>query len=241
LYLNKDAHLEFADTDFISSYKQAGLDEKRATLVLTLLIEKGVFFIRKEINDQLKCLSRFFENPSVIIQTDQDTVEAYAEVEKCKRIGVGSNFKDDCTYNRSSTRRFSGEKLPIDELSAILETTYFKSNLGHRPVPSGGAFYPLQFFYLQNKKECLLHHFPSSTPSLTSKVGLCITDYVLSDDQIDWEQSDGLLFIFADLQFSSKKYGYKSLRLAYLEAGHCAQNIYLMAEKDKKLGVCEIA
>lgn len=35
---------------------------------------------------------------------------------------------------------------------------------------------------------------------------------------MDWDGASGLLFVMAGLEYSSKKYGYKALRLAYLEA-----------------------
>lgn len=107
----------------------------------------------------------------------------------------------------------------------------------YRAYPSGGARYPLEIYFFVNHVKGLkkgLYHYSFENNTLEI---LQLRDFKsdLKDSLVDSWVADSSVFlvITAVPGRSSIKYGNKSLRYIFIEAGHLGQNILLMAEKHK--------
>jgi len=107
----------------------------------------------------------------------------------------------------------------------------------YRAYPSGGARYPLEIYIFINNVKGLkkgLYHYSIENNTLEI---LQLKDFKsdLKQSLVDSWVADSSVFlvITAVPGRSAIKYGDKSLRYIFIEAGHLAQNILLIAEKYK--------
>lgn len=153
---------------------------------------------------------------------------------------------------RSSCRQFEPRELSLSPLSEILAGAYGVTglavlpngtNLCVRPIPSAGALYPLEIYLATQNVEGLadgiyrynaLYHFLEQLRVDTQMKQ--ISAILLEQNYLD--DANAVLFITADLSRSAKKYGPRSYRYLLLEAGHCAQNICLLATENRLGSLC---
>ena len=122
--------------------------------------------------------------------------------------------------------------LPLDELAVLLEAGYAVSGC-RRPVPSGGALYPLELYVLalavDGTQPSVFHYDPFGhrlellAPLDRSRVGATFVDPSLA------ERASAVLVLTAMFWRSRFKYGLRGYRFALLEAGQVAQNVVLAA------------
>jgi SagB-type dehydrogenase family enzyme len=153
---------------------------------------------------------------------------------------------------RSSCRRFERRPLSLSLLAEILAGAYGitglarlpnGTNLCARPIPSAGGLYPMEIYAAIQNVEGLadgiyryhaLYHFLQQT-----RAGLLmpqISSLLLEQNYLD--EANAVLFITADLSRTAKKYGPRAYRYLLLEAGHCAQNICLLATENQLGSLC---
>lgn len=154
---------------------------------------------------------------------------------------------------RRSCRSFEPRPLPLSLLSEILAGTYGISGLNSitdgssplcaRPLPSAGGLYPLVIYLsLQNIEGAddglyrynPLHHFLELIR--TGPVTREVTPFL--NGQPYMEGANILFFITADFARTLKKYGPRGYRYLLLEAGHCGQNICLLAAENNLGALC---
>ncbi|MDO5092637.1 MAG: SagB/ThcOx family dehydrogenase [Propionibacteriaceae bacterium] len=137
---------------------------------------------------------------------------------------------------RRSADRFSGDPIELQQLATILDFGY---GLVRRPeglrrrVPSGGALYPLDVFVLASRVSGLDHgvyHFDPYRDCLAvlgdfddQMLGHCL----LREEAV--EGSAATIVLAASFWRSRFKYGHRSSRLVFIEAGHVMQNLTLMS------------
>ncbi len=140
------------------------------------------------------------------------------------------------------SRRRSGlgadrRPLRLDDLAAVLGASYGAVSRGadglRRPVPSGGALYPLELYVIALAVEGLdrvaLHYDPFRhrlsrlRPVSPADVRTAVVDATLVD------RASVLLVVTAMFWRSRFKYGTRGCRFALLEAGHVLQNAVLAA------------
>jgi SagB-type dehydrogenase family enzyme len=142
------------------------------------------------------------------------------------------------TSLRSALGRRSSQPPPLRrsvglrELGTLLDTAYAAS-AGRRPVPSGGALYPLELYVLAlviaGTDPTVFHYDPfrhrlERIGGLTvDAVGSALVDPVLA------ERAAALLVLTGMFWRSRFKYGLRGYRFTLLEAGHVAQNVVLAA------------
>jgi SagB-type dehydrogenase family enzyme len=148
----------------------------------------------------------------------------------------------DVMVMRQSCRRFLPEAISLASLGTVLRLTYgvlgeaesFDGFL-ERPVPSGGALYPLELYVLvqrvQEARVGVLHYLPlvhavevlhdEPLPRLLTSE-LFLGQPYLAD-------AAGILVISAVVERSMWKYEDRGYRYILLEAGHVAQNAILSA------------
>ncbi len=149
----------------------------------------------------------------------------------------------ECILARETAREMVPQKIDFDTLAALLQYAYGETrsnadnNFPHpfRTVPSGGALYPLEIFFHTTMVEGLqpgMYHF---SPSRNSIQLLSMGDETrsISENLVQPELAYGasvMFFITALFDRSIFKYGDRGYRFICLEAGHCAQNINLVAQ-----------
>ena len=146
---------------------------------------------------------------------------------------------------RRSVRTFSSDPLPLEQLSAVLRSSY--SALGpdtlqggqrllRRPVPSAGGLYPIEIYALVQNVEGLksgVYHYDSVGDALEAiRPGLWQDQ--AQNGFLSWssvQNAPVIVCIGAVFERTQEKYGPRGYRYVLLEAGHVGQNLCLSAAK----------
>ena len=149
---------------------------------------------------------------------------------------------DEAIASRTSVRELMPCSLSLESLTALLRLAYgvTRDNKGtsfprsFRVVPSGGALYPLEIFlysaHIEGLRAGLYHYNPT-------KNHLCLlreedASRTISETVVQPNIVLGsclVIFITSVFERSVFKYGDRGYRFIFLEAGHVAQNINLVA------------
>jgi SagB-type dehydrogenase family enzyme len=119
------------------------------------------------------------------------------------------------------------------ELSAVLAACYASGPDGRRPVPSGGALYPLELYPIAaavNGVTRGVYHFDPFRTRLNRIAPLnwnAVRDALAAPELL--ERTAALLVVTAMFSRTRFKYGTRGYRFALLEAGHLVQNALLAA------------
>lgn len=159
------------------------------------------------------------------------------------------NTLRDIQLARKSIRKFSGF-LSLKNISNLLLNSYFVTetfeshthHLYRRSIPSGGALYPIDLFYISLNTDGLkngVYYY-----NLHKEMLECLfleDEYRLFKNKLkkifpseiigDWDLKDisGIIAFGAKLNKVSCKYGDRGLRFALMEVGSILQNIHLAA------------
>jgi SagB-type dehydrogenase family enzyme len=138
----------------------------------------------------------------------------------------------DVIAERRSRRSAAPSLLPRPSLAAILGAAY-RSAHGRRPVPSGGALYPLELYVaalaVDEVAPAVYHYNPYRhrlerlAPVSAAAVGAALVEPDLAD------RAAALVIVTAMFWRTRVKYGLRGYRFALLEAGHAMQNAVLAA------------
>lgn len=145
--------------------------------------------------------------------------------------GIKGDISLEETINqRRSLRDFLDRDLNLEEISQLLWAAQgiTDKSRGFRSAPSAGALYPLEIYII--KKDGLFHynleeHALQILEKRDLRAGLCRAAWgqtMVRDAPID-------IVICAVFRRVTSKYGERGIRYVHMEAGHCAQNIHLMA------------
>ena len=146
-----------------------------------------------------------------------------------------------CT--RRSVRDWSAQSIDITMLSTLLQlstgvierTTLNGKTTYYRSTPSGGARYPIEVYPVVLRVEGLdkgLYHYNPHNHSLDilQLYDDVETHIASSTTYPDFVQGSAVVFVFtAIFERSMSKYLERGYRYIFLEAGHIAQNICLLA------------
>jgi SagB-type dehydrogenase family enzyme len=143
---------------------------------------------------------------------------------------------------RVSWREFSTEEMPLIRLARLLYNAYGVTGTAEiegesvcrRPVPSGGALYPLELYVATQKVEQLkdaIYHYDARDHELElRRPGLFheqLAKMTLGQDMIC--AANAVILIAAVTERTMWKYSQRGYRYVLLEAGHVGQNLYLAA------------
>ena len=144
---------------------------------------------------------------------------------------------------RQSCRRFAPAVMPFDKMSRILNSGYGTTGLRDgaelpwpiwgRAVPSAGGLYPLELYAGVRNVEHVtdgVYHFNPLERQLERIAGCETMDLwrcLFYPEFLD--NANLLVVISAVFRRMMKKYGPRGYRYILFEAGHCAQNICLLA------------
>lgn len=139
----------------------------------------------------------------------------------------------DLLARRRSARADALRPLGAAQLAAVLAACYASEAEGRRPVPSGGALYPLELYVIAaavNGVKRGVYHFHPFRGQLNRLAPIdwnAIRDALAAPDLL--ERTAALLVVTAMFSRTRFKYGPRGYRFALLEAGHLAQNALLAA------------
>jgi len=178
--------------------------------------------------------------------------EGYPLIELPAPLTAPTSSLSETILNRVSVRSFSPCTFSLKEIATLLHHGYgvTRDNEGtnlprpFRAVPSGGALYPLEiFFHCIGVEDLLpgLYHYNAAGHHIRrlreGDERQTIAESIIQPDVA--LESSLMIFMTAMFERTVFKYGDRGYRFAFLEAGHIAQNINLMATA-LKLGCVNI-
>jgi SagB-type dehydrogenase family enzyme len=147
--------------------------------------------------------------------------------------------------DRTSSRNFSKRKVPIEKLSTLLfygagQKTGSEA-LG-RFYPSGGGLYPLELYIISLNTDLKkgLYHYSIQNHGLETLIEFSNFNYRRYFIRQSWiPKSAFMIVVTAVFHRTIDKYGDRGYRHILSEAGHIAQNLYLLSSA-LKLACCSI-
>lgn len=209
--------------------------------------------------ETLPLLYHFNSEPWLNLEAynDPSNEERFRELDdKHSSIALPAPAADSALFRlfeqRSSCRHFERRELSLSLLSETLAGAYGITGLAAlpnraplcaRPIPSAGALYPLEIYLaVQNVEKLIdgiyrynaLYHFLEQmrAASMMNQISSLLLEQNYLDD------ANVVFLITADLSRTAKKYGPRGYRYLLLEAGHCAQNICLLATENRLGSLC---
>lgn len=197
----------------------------------------------------LHSLFKFFNSDRPYIPANQDEwPDAWKKVEykvysrmpkiKLPKPSIGDIAFEEVILKRKSEREFSQGFLNQNELSSLL---FFgggiirgneNSEYAKRAYPSGGARYPIETYLILRRAENIkpgIYHYNVLDHAL---------EFLIEEESemtgklfpYEFAQNAAVVFIFTFMPARSvKKYGNLALKIGLIEAGHLAENIYLVS------------
>lgn len=166
----------------------------------------------------------------------------YARLDKIKILESNLNKIDllNVLKERSSTRKFSNEKISYKEISEVIQNGILERENQKRPYPSGGARYPIETYIISNNSELKngIYHLNHKNKCLE----------IMSQRNVDLRSifnqehifKSSLIIVFtAVFNRTFMKYYDRGYRYILIEAGHIGQNIELLCT-GLNIGCCAI-
>lgn len=149
----------------------------------------------------------------------------------------------DAILQRRSRRDFSARALKSEQFSQLLAFSCGKFHQEFRTYPSAGARYPLEIYVVVNRIEDIptgLYHYNVKEHSLELiRKGNFLKEMGKLTAQAVTQTESIVIIISEVFDRTRVKYGDRGYRYALIEAGHLAENLYLVAE-GLGLGCCTI-
>jgi len=194
--------------------------------------------------------NRFGDGPDWSLQPDP--YKSYPDnpkIELPKQNNIKTETLNHAILNRRSIRDFSKKPLSKEQLSYLIwaSTGIQRKERGfeYRTAPSAGALYPIETYVVINNVKNIaqgVYHYNIESNHLEEiKKG----DYRSAIAEAALNQPmcyhAAAVFVWTAIFNRSKcKYGQRSYRYIYLDAGHIAENLALSATSIN-LGTCQVA
>lgn len=146
-----------------------------------------------------------------------------------------AEFLEYLLRTRRSVRRFRVEPIPLDSVAQLVWAAQGNVNeAGLRTVPSAGALYPLTVYAVAGNVEGLnsgVYKYVPRTHNLACSLEGDHRDAlsVAALGQVWVRHAPVDLVITADFTRTTERYHDRGLHYVYMEAGHAAENVYLLA------------
>ncbi len=155
---------------------------------------------------------------------------------------------EDTILKRRSTRAYTGEKLTLDELNAILDFTYHPGHYTEQHLDPNPDYFDLGLIEtfvavsgVQGLEEGCYYYAPRAQELRQIRFKNFRTElHYLCLGQELGRDAGAVIFHTADLQMAVQKYGDRVYRYLHLDAGHLGQRLNLAAIR-LDLGVSGIA
>lgn len=151
---------------------------------------------------------------------------------------MGTKSLADSIQQRRSRRNFTGESVTLEELAALLHGATGITMSGHRnfrAAPSAGATYPIETMVVVQHAEGLepgVYIYKVENHELWPvRTGDISAHFARACFGIQDPASVAVAICFVQVPSRIQpRYGGRSQRYTYMEAGHMGQNIYLVSE-----------
>jgi SagB-type dehydrogenase family enzyme len=155
---------------------------------------------------------------------------------------------EDTILKRRSTRAYTGEKLTLNELNAILDFTYHPQHYSEQLLDPNPDYFDLSLIEtfiavsgVQGLEEGCYYYAPKAQELRQIRFKNFRTElHYLCLGQELGRDAGAVIFHTADLQMAVQKYGDRVYRYLHLDAGHLGQRLNLAAIR-LDLGVSGIA
>lgn len=136
---------------------------------------------------------------------------------------------------RRSCRDYTSAALSLEDVTHLLWSAQgITDPAGLRTAPSAGALYPLEIYAAAARVDGLpagLYHYAPTRHALAQKRAgdVCprLADAALGQESV--RSAPAVLVLTGVEARTRRKYGTRARRYVYLEAGHAAQNAFLLA------------
>lgn len=226
----------------------------RALNANTIRAKKQTIVYREILKAGWKLPVRTDQMNGVPIPPVQKTVEADQQVidlpaPNPEILKMSNIF--ECINNRISRRKFTDEKLSIDELSMLLwatqglKETLFDGRMTKRTVPSGGSRHPFETYLSINRVEGLkegIYRYQVMSHQLVYLFDIEDRQKKVAEASLGQEFAGdcAVCFIWTAIPYRCEwRYMLESKKLILQDSGHLCQNLYLACEA-LKLGTCAI-
>ena len=176
---------------------------------------------------------------------NQDHMDLPMKV-KLSELKVSSKSRiEELIEKRRSVRKYTDRELSGSVISRILWTAQgISSEGGLRTSPSAGALYPLEIHVVAGEVSGLepgIYRYIPEEHTLVQEIAGDLREKlskaVLSQPMV--KDAFASIVISAVYPRITSKYGKRGIRYAHMEAGHAAQNVYLMGV-ELGIGTCAI-
>jgi SagB-type dehydrogenase family enzyme len=210
--------------------------------------------MKNKVGDEFQQSTKYYRNKMIEgpdWSSQPELYKAYpnSRIIKLPEPSISSAKLDDILKKRKSIRNFSRKAITKDQLSYLLwaSTGIQRKEMGfeYRTAPSAGALYPIETYLVINNVEGLskgVYHYSIKGHFLGEiKAGDNSNNITKAALEQDMCAEAAVVFIWTGIFNRSKcKYGQRAYRYIYLDAGHIAQNLALVAT-GLGLGSCQIA
>jgi SagB-type dehydrogenase family enzyme len=147
----------------------------------------------------------------------------------------GSMALERAIAQRRSIREFEGGSVSLAQLGQLLWAAQGVTHpRGFRAVPSAGALYPLELYAITaggGDLEAGIYHYRPHRHGLGRVAqGDFRADFAAAALMQEWVERVSVILVVAAVHARTMtKYGDRGRRYVAIEAGHCAQDIYLQA------------
>ncbi|MEM9557518.1 MAG: SagB/ThcOx family dehydrogenase [Acidobacteriota bacterium] len=182
-----------------------------------------------------------FQASKVLKEMTAQPYKKYSLADKAELPAVEpGNALEESLATRRSQRLFTGEAIGREQLSRLLYFSYGRTgdNGRKRPVPSGGALYPLEIYVAARNIEGLepwLYHYDVEEHALDVVVRedrwAALQNCLALQDMDDPDTCSAVLFVTAIFERSTIKYQDRAYRMILMEAGEVAQSLALLATR----------
>jgi len=202
-------------------------------------------------NTKHRLFQEKFYKENYTIHNNQKFLPMYRTYRGFKKIELSKNFSfrnpvGSTLKKRRSIRNFSGRPLTLNEISNILFFSYGITDRINefRAAPSAGALYPIEIYPIVFNVRGIkkgVYHYNVKEHSLEFLRDGDFRDYIyLCTHYQDMIKTTGLVLLMdAVFERTKIKYGERGYRFVLLDAGHIAENAYLIATQ-MKLGCVTI-
>jgi SagB-type dehydrogenase family enzyme len=149
---------------------------------------------------------------------------------------VGRITVEQALWHRRSVRVFTDESLTVEQVGQLLWAAQgLNKGANRRTAPSAGATYPMELYVATGKVEGLrpgLYHYRFDGHALERKRAGDIKEDLAAAalNQRSIAAAPAVLVLAADYSRTAKRYGERTSRYVYMEAGHVGENVHLQCE-----------
>jgi SagB-type dehydrogenase family enzyme len=147
-------------------------------------------------------------------------------------VALGNVALRDALVSRRSRTAETARSLSLTALGSLVGAAY-RSADGRRPVPSGGALYPLELYVVALHVDGVgagVHHYSPYRHRLESLARVDHADVAQALVEPELVDTAAALIVLTAMFWRSRfKYGLRGYRFALIEAGHVMQNVVLAA------------